>query len=477
MRRNSVLLSLTKRAKISTGPPRLPLLGNILQIGEKPHRSLADLSRIYGSVMTLKLGWLTTVVISSPEAAKEVLKTHDHVLCYRISTDPVRATGHHERSFAWLPPFGRWSQVSKKDHDTTVILNAEFRSNQALKDAQSARTHELCCQMQREKSFDDSETTNDFQNVVLRMMEIAGKPNTADFFPFLGFLDLQGTRKEARLCMNKLFSVFQRFIDTKRSLKASRNKENDMLSSLSDISQEKESELDDDGIKHLLLDLILAGTDTSSSTVEWAMAELLRNPKMMVKAQEEIRQVIRRNDAVRELDIFELPYLQAVVKETLRLHPPSPFLIPRTSESDDVRIFEFIIPKNTRVSSLHVSFSILWAIGRDPNVWENPTQFKPERFLGREIDVKGNDFELIPFGAGRRICPGLPLGFRIVHLVLASLLYGFDWKYQNGILPENVDISEAFGVTLHKAEPICAVPIKKHVRLTSSSFLYFSTYL
>lgn len=105
----------------------------------------------------------------------------------------------------------------------------------------------------------------------------------------------------------------------------------------------------------------------------------------------------------------------------------------------------------------------LWAIGRDPNVWENPTQFKPERFLGREIDVKGNDFELIPFGAGRRICPGLPLDFRIVHLVLASLLYGFDWEYQNGILPENVDMSEAFGVTLHKAEPLCAVPIKKHV--------------
>lgn len=136
MRCNSVLLSLTKRemdilaialsllllcfifflftcsgyegAKISPGPPRLPLLGNILQIGEKPHRSLDHLSKIYGSVMTLKLGWLTTVVISSPEAAKEVLKTHDHVLCYRISTDPVRATGHHERSFAWLPPFARW---------------------------------------------------------------------------------------------------------------------------------------------------------------------------------------------------------------------------------------------------------------------------------------------------------------------------------------------------------------------------------
>lgn len=95
-------------AKIPPGPPRLPLLGNILQMGEKPHRSLTDLSRIYGSVMSLKLGCLTTVVISSPEAAKEVLKTHDHVLCYRISNDPVRAAGHPERSFVWLLPFARW---------------------------------------------------------------------------------------------------------------------------------------------------------------------------------------------------------------------------------------------------------------------------------------------------------------------------------------------------------------------------------
>lgn len=107
----------------------------------------------------------------------------------------------------------------------------------------------------------------------------------------------------------------------------------------------------------------------------------------------------------------------------------------------------------------------VWAIGRDPNVWENPKQFEPERFLGRGIDVKGNNFELIPFGAGRRICPGMPLAFRIMHLVLASLLYGFDWEYQNGVVPEDVDMNEAFGVgaTLHKAKPLCVVPIKKHV--------------
>ncbi|CAA7022996.1 unnamed protein product [Microthlaspi erraticum] len=453
-------------AKIPPGPLRLPLLGNILQIGGKPHRSLMDLSRTYGSVVSLKLGCLTTVVISSAEAAKQVLK-------------------HMTMSCVIGSPLTRFEPLVT----TSVPLSGYLRLlvGEATKDLRMRKVQELICFVNKcsERSeemnitrasfitslniisnalfstnlanLDGSETAHDFQNVVLRMMEIAGKPKIADFFPFLGFLDLQGTRKEASLWMNKLFSVFQRFIDTKRSSNESTKNNNDILDSLLNIAQEEESELDDNGIKHFLLDLFLAGTDTSSSAVEWAMAELLRNPKMMVKAREEIRQVIRRNDTVQESDIFKLPYLQAVVKETLRLHPPVPFLIPRKSESDHVRIFEFLIPKNAQV------LVNIWAIGRDPSAWENPTKFEPERFLGREIDVKGNDFELIPFGAGRRICPGMPLAFRVVHLVLASLLYGFDWKFQNGVVPGNLDMNEAFGVTLHRAEPLYAVPIKKRV--------------
>ncbi|AEE80142.1 cytochrome P450 monooxygenase-like protein [Arabidopsis thaliana] len=468
-------------AKNPPGPSKLSLLRNILQTVEKPHRSLADLSRIYGSVMSFKLGCLTTVVISSPETAKEVLKTHDHVLSYRVSSDPVRAAGHHELSLLWIPPLARWRFLRK-------ITRNQLFSTQRLEATSAIRTRKVqelmnfvnkCCERREAvnisrasfitslniisnalfstnlANFDDSKTFHDFQNVVIRMMEISGKPNLADFFPFLGFLDLQGARKEARLLMHKLFRVFQGFIDTKRS-STSRNN-NDMLDSLLDIAHKKESELDDNNIKHLLLDLFLAGVDTSSSAVEWAMAELLRNPKMIVKVQEEIRQVIGLKGTVQDLDIVKLPYLQAVVKESLRLHPPAPFLVPRKSESDDVQIFEFLIPKNTQV------LVNVWAIGRDPNVWKNPTQFEPERFLGRGIDVKGNHFELIPFGAGRRICPGMPLAFRIMHLVLASLLYGFDWEYQNGVVPENVDMNEAFGATLHKAEPLCIVPIKKRV--------------
>ncbi|KFK37348.1 hypothetical protein AALP_AA4G245100 [Arabis alpina] len=190
--------------------------------------------------------------------------------------------------------------------------------------------------------------------------------------------------------------------------------------------------------------------------MEWAMSELIRNPDKMVRAQRQIRQLIGENGVVQESDIPRLPYLQAIVKETLRLHPAAP-LIPRKAEAD-VQIFGFLVPKDASV------LVNVWAIGRDPSVWENPTRFEPERFLKREIDVKGNDFELIPFGSGRRICPGISMALRTMCRVLASLLYSFDWKLENGVVPQNMDMSDIFGVTLRKAKPLRALPIKKPVR-------------
>jgi len=201
-------------------------------------------------------------------------------------------------------------------------------------------------------------------------------------------------------------------------------------------------------------DMFTAGTDTSSSTLEWAMAELLRNPKTMVKAQAEMDRVLGQNSVVQESDISGLPYLQAVVKETFRLHPAAPLLVPRKAESD-VEVLGFMVPKDTQV------LVNVWAIGRDPSVWENPSQFEPERFMGKDIDVKGRDYELTPFGGGRRICPGLPLAVKTVSLMLASLLYSFDWKLPNGVVSEDLDMDETFGITLHRTNTLYAIPVKK----------------
>lgn len=202
-------------------------------------------------------------------------------------------------------------------------------------------------------------------------------------------------------------------------------------------------------------DLFLGGTDTNSTVVEWAMAELLRNPKAMAKAQAEMDDVVGPNGVVEESHMSDLPYLQALVKETLRLHPPGPLLAPHKAETN-VEVLGFLVPKNAQV------LVNAWYIGRDPSIWENAERFEPERFLvGREIDVKGRDFELLPFGAGRRICPGMSVAMKTVPLILASLLHSFQWKLQKGVLPEDLDMDESFGLTLHKTNPLYAVPVKK----------------
>ena len=184
------------------------------------------------------------------------------------------------------------------------------------------------------------------------------------------------------------------------------------------------------------------------------MAELLQNPIKMAKAKRELQEVLGQDGIVQESDISKLPYLQAIVKETLRLHPSAPLLVPHKAETD-VEICSFTVPKNSQV------LVNAWAIGRDPSTWStNPDKFVPERFLECEIDVKGRDFELIPFGAGRRICIGLPLAHRMVHLMLASLLHSCSWKLEDGVKPEDMDMNEKFGITLQKAQPLRAIPIK-----------------
>ena len=203
----------------------------------------------------------------------------------------------------------------------------------------------------------------------------------------------------------------------------------------------------------MLQDLFVAGTDTTSSTLEWAMAELLHNPEKLLKARVELLQTIGKDKQVKESDITRLPFLQAVVKETFRLHPVVPFLIPHRVE-EDRDIDGLTVPKNAQV------LVNAWAIGRDPNIWENPNSFVPERFLELDMDVKGQNFELIPFGAGRRICPGLPLATRMVHLMLASLIHSCDWKLEDGITPENMNMEDRFGITLQKAQPLKAIPIR-----------------
>lgn len=197
--------------------------------------------------------------------------------------------------------------------------------------------------------------------------------------------------------------------------------------------------------------LFTAGTETTTSTIEWAMAELLHNPQALLEARRELQKTIGRGNLVEESNVTCLPYLQAIVNETLRLHPPAPFLIPRKAEAD-IEVHNFVVPKGTQL------FINAWVIGRDPNFWEEPDLFRPERFIRSEMDVKGRDFGLIPFGGGRRICPGLPLAMRMLYSMLGTLINSFDWELEDGFTPENLNMDENFHFVLQKSQPLRAIP-------------------
>ncbi|KAH9697139.1 cytochrome P450 family 76 subfamily C polypeptide 7 [Citrus sinensis] len=432
-------ISSGKRKGLPPGPRPYPVIGNLLELGGKPHKSLAKLAKIHGPIMSLRLGQVTTVVISSPSMAKAILKEHDSLFCDRKVPESILSQPyqHHEFSLVWLPVSPLWRSLRK-------ICNMHIFTNQKLDANQDLR---------RKKIKDLLAYVEENCSAVWGIMEEAGKPNLSDHFPLLKMLDLQGIRRRNTLYSGKMFEVLDRLIDQRLKQRQEHGcsistESKDTLDTLLNIIQEKSVEFDTKHIKHLLADLFIAGNDTTSITMEWAMAELLHNPKVLSKAKLELKQTVGKGNPIDESDIARLPYLQAVVKETFRLHPAVPLLIPRKA-SEGVEIASVTVPKGAQV------FVNVWAIGRDENIWDNPHSFKPERFLGSDVDFKGQNFELIPFGAGRRICPGLPLAIRMLYLMLGSLINSFDWKLED----ESMDMKEKFGLTIQKAKPLRAVPI------------------
>lgn len=198
-------------------------------------------------------------------------------------------------------------------------------------------------------------------------------------------------------------------------------------------------------------DMLVGSMDTSATAIEWAISELLKHPRVMKKVQEELETVVGMKRKVEESDLDKLEYLDMVLKESFRIHPVAPLLIPHQSV-EDCKVGNFFIPKKSRV------IINAWAIMRDPSAWSEPERFWPERFEGSNIDVRGRDFQLIPFGSGRRGCPGLQLGLTTVRLVVAQLVHCFDWKLPNDMLPSDLDMTEVFGLTMPRAHHLIAIP-------------------
>jgi cytochrome P450 len=293
-----------------------------------------------------------------------------------------------------------------------------------------------------------------------KIVELAGTPNVADFLPWLKYFDPSGVKKGIAKNMATTLKVTSRFVQERleqRKRSDDHLRKKDFLDTLIEYEGDGKSvpnkiSLHDAQI--LIMEMFFAGSETTSINIEWAFTEMMRHPHVLKRARDEIDEVVGLNRKVEESDFENLPYLQAIVKEGLRLHPSLPLGLPRMT-NQDTEYMGYFVPKDTQV------FVNLWGIGRDPNAWEDPLSFKPERFLGSDVQYKGQHFSLLPFGSGRRICVGFPLAERIVHFTLATIIQNFDWELPAGVTPKTIDMEENFGLTLRKKTPFKAVPKKR----------------
>ncbi|MQL81103.1 hypothetical protein Taro_013550, partial [Colocasia esculenta] len=462
-------------------PPRIPIIGNLHQLGSLPHHSLAALSREYGPLMLLQLGRVPTLVVSSKEMAEEVLKTQDLVFASRPHSKAAAGIVHGGRPIAFSP-YGEYWRQARKIAVVHLLNSHRVQELRPAREAEVARlvrkiselssspgsvvdvsrvlslsTCSFFCSAALGMSGMEEGATREITELVSRGSAVIGGFQVETFFPGLAWLG-KFTGMDARLAelARRWRAVLNRVLEEAASRRKRGAEERGFLDVLLALGMDDAAAATGvvpsaDVMKGILQTMISAGTDTTRLTLEGALEELVKNPAAMNKAQEEVRAAVQGRPMVAEDDVSRMSYLKAVIKETLRLHPPVPLLIPRESmKATQIQGYE--IPAKTRV------IINAWAIARNPDYWSSPEQFRPERFLQSCIDFRGSDFQFIPFGAGRRICPGINLANATVEMALANLLYHFDWSLPEAMSVANLDLGEERGLTTHKKQSLLLVP-------------------
>ncbi|TVU26329.1 hypothetical protein EJB05_28868, partial [Eragrostis curvula] len=495
----SLLVVLAKRhynnsggLRLPPGPWQLPVIGSAHHIlGQLPHRAMRDLARRHGPVMLLRIGEVPTVVVSSREAAREVMKTHDTALASRPLSPTLKAITNGGRDIICAPYSDHWRQLRKiavtellsarrvlsfrrvREEEVAAMLRAIVAGSSSEQPVQLwARLTALLADITvRAVVGGERWSERDvFLRQVDRVNELAAGFNPADLWPSSGLVRrLSSATRRAEESRETVFRSLDGIIGEhlERMDRRGGGEEGggggggggeapqDILDVLLRIRRDGglQIPLDMDVIKGVIFDIFAAGSETAATVVEWAMAELIRNPKAMKRVTAEVRDVFSTHGTVPEQGLSELRYLHLVIRETLRLHPPLPLLLPR-EPSEPCRVLGYdILPGTTVIVNA-------WALGRDEQYWtDDPEEFRPERFEATEVDYKGADFEFLPFGAGRRMCPGMALGLANAELPLANLLFHFDWEVPGVVDPTKLDMTEAFGVAVRRKSGLLIRPI------------------
>ncbi|XP_045806074.1 cytochrome P450 71D10-like [Trifolium pratense] len=484
-----VLLKIVKRWSYNNfminllppGPWTLPLIGNIHQVISRslPHHRFKILADKYGPLMHLKLGEVPYLIVTSPTMAKEIMKTHDLNFCDRPNlllstiftynaTDIVFSTyGEHWRklrkicveqllSVKRVESFRFIREEEVSDLVKSIFVSEGLIVN--LTQKISSLTYGIVARTAFGKK---SKHQQAFKSAIEQVLSLLGGICISDLYPSIKILPKMSRAKtKLEKLHRQLDMILQDIIDGHKSSHSEVCKdEEDLVDALIKIQQENDysqsqNPLTDDNIKSIIQDMFAAGSETSSGVVLWAISEMIKNPKVMEAAQVEVRRVFDKKGYVDETELHQLIYLKNVIKETLRLHPSVPLLVPRESR-EKCQVNGYEIPAKTRI------VVNVWAIGRDQRYWVEAESFKPSRFVNNPIDFKGTNFEYIPFGAGRRICPGIAFGLPNIELPLAQLLYHFDWKLPNKMKNEDLDMTESFGITLRRKNDLCLIPFTR----------------
>ncbi|OEL20780.1 Cytochrome P450 99A2 [Dichanthelium oligosanthes] len=497
-----VLVSASHKSRVKSherrppGPRGIPFVGSIHHLlTSQPQAALRDLADKYGPVMYLRLGQVDTVVVSSPAAAQVVLHDNDitfasrpkmlgtDIVCYGGLDMAMAPYGAYWRALRKLATLELLSQrkvrqfAHVRDSETLSLVRELRAAGGGCKPVNLGKMLMLCANSITGLATFGHRCSTECKEQFLSAMAMAVVDGSglcvSDFFPSLWFIDVvTGTRRRLQRTHELLDRVTEKIIaecDARREERKLKNvegedkDEEDLLSVMLRIRDEGEFEIpiETTNIKAIIIDLFVAGTETTSAAAEWVMSLLLRNPEAMAKAQAEVRKAFnKKNTCDHESLLDHLHYTRLVIKETMRLFPPLPFLLPRfCRETCDVGGFK--VAKGTRV------IVNSWAMARSSKYWDDAEVFRPERFEKNTVDYKGTQFEYMPFGSGRRMCPGMAFGLVSLELIVARLLYYFNWSLPVGMRHEELDMDMTVGATARRTNhlQLMATPYAETVEI------------
>ncbi|KAJ8773250.1 hypothetical protein K2173_028427 [Erythroxylum novogranatense] len=479
-----LLFFLTKRVfqKTRNLPPgpglSLPIIGHLYLFKKPLHRTFATLSNKYGPILYLQFGSRPVVLVSSPVFVEECFTKNDVIFANRPRLLAGEYLGYGYTTLVWASYGQHWRNLRRiasseilssnrlqmfhyiRVDEVRSLLRRLFRGSVngefmtvSMKSMFFELTLNVMMRMIAGKSYYgensvEMDEQKRFKEILRETFLLSGATNIVDFVPLLKWIGPNKLAKRLEILQRKRDGLMQELIDERR-MKNKGNSESEqasktMIDVLLALKETDPEYFTDEIIRGMMQVMLSAGTDTSAATMEWTLSVLLNNPEALLKAQKQIDTQVGQSKLIEESDLPKLPYLDAILKETLRMYPVAPLLVPHES-SEECTIGGFRVPRGTML------LVNLWAIHNDPNLWEDPIKFKPERFLDEE--GKGYGFNLLPFGAGRRGCPGEGMATRVIGLALGSLIQCFEWKVAND---QPVDMAEGSGLTMPKVNPLLA---------------------